>query len=455
MTSMTRALVIALCTIAAYFGLAAIAASDAHADTGWPPVVGEDGGTVPAPSTPDPGTPTHEPAPAPEGTRWLYGSVAITMTDWSWNNGGDGEGGSAHLSWSCPPKSVKGDVDWYATHITWWHLVNEETGVFEGGAGAACVYPPEPTDTVVTCSPFVDGAVTNPKGPSSARTIVSKRIYSAWSSDRSNPAKCANSAENINVSGTADDLGAYLASAGSRNLTCSYRTYPGTNRAARIHSCGNPTDRSSSTKMGVWCDSKPKWETGPQSWNHTWDWTGCTGDNKATINCQTDTVSATYRGFDATGAPVETFRDGVGRVLRYGNINPTGVTNIRNMRSRLVIGDGVTTTSDVSPYRAGANPTDPTQPFLIDEQIGWVTGQQNRYTVAFMAAGVEPKPWTAHRDTRFDGDITIKTIRITGFDFDTLKPLVETVTKTVTATDINCATPAAAIAVSRTRNSNG
>lgn len=413
----------------------------------WPPVIGGGGTSIPGGDTTSGGGGTTAPTPPPEGTRWVYGGVPLTPSDYSWNDGQDG-GGTGRIAGTCAPQDVRpGDGDHAATSVSWRYAVNVESGAWAGRYSWSCVYPPRPQDHPMRCVSTMDGRITREQPTTELLTTVDRA--SLWATNRQSVSLCKVSGLFTNIQAPMRPVGAYLLVLKGRTHDCVARTYPGTTRPDRIVECSGPVTVKQTVKGGVWCDGNLDYGFGPTSWDHEWTWTRCAGELDTLIECQTASQPVTFAGHEATGPrPVSILDDGRERTLRFAQFKPAGVVTVSNVRTTL---DRL---PDSSPVRAGEPVNGARQPYLLG--AGGLDTQQPRdvrkYPVALYAAGVAGKPFRMQRSTLFDARVRVQTVSIATVDF-TGTPLVTTnnITRTVDAEDVLCQSPVASVNVLRAR----
>lgn len=435
--------------VLAFFALL-LTATAAFAD-GFPPVIGGGGteqGNPGGGSTPG-GHST--PTPAPEGTTWTYGGTPLTPEVFAWNEGPGSLSiptqGGENVHGRCNPGTINGDRDWTATGASWSFLLDDKTGAYAGQYGYSCNIPPQPRDTQVRCAETMQAVITQERDPANQRMVRDRTTTSAWATDRQNPDKCAQSLT-VAVDAPMDRLGGYLVAVTGATYPCTQRTYPGANRPDRIVRCGTAATTTKTLKGGIWCaPGGIDWALGETSWDHDFTWAACADETGDLIDCQLDAQAPTFAGRRADTDPVEVLDDGTLRPLVYGAFKPTGpIVSTSNVSTRLEVDRAKS-----SPYRAGAAPDGPTQPFYAVGGFGPTTGDRTTWATAFMAPGVPGSPWTAKKVITFDAQVRIRTVTIRRINFDTMAATTTEKMTVVPATGITCDSPNARVAVLRAR----
>lgn len=447
-----KTVIVTLLTVLLLAGLA----TPASADGGIPPIGGGTG-TTPDPGTgqPPPGGGGGAPIPPPcEGCTWASGSIyLIQASNWTTDHM---IFGSTWIHFSCPPRTVGGQADWFATGAWWQAAVSPDGDIVPGTITTGCTFPPQPVDTPVWCSAKVSGTITNTEGPSSVRLMVSKSRTSAWARNRfaeGSAATCATSEDALRVDTVMNDLGLYKVSLLSRRLPCVSRAYPGTSRAARIVRCGSAQDSHKTILGSVFCQPPSGWGwtigAGATNTRPYWTWDACAQENAGPIRCRTAGDVVRYAGGVATNSdhPVQTFNDGEERAYRFPAFKPSGFASINSVRSNLRFKEG-------SPFRRGASVSAANQAFTSQYRLNtWHDGDIRSWAVGFQNPGVRDFPFTVARNTTATGTARVKTVKVTSIDFATGAIQTDVVWRIVPAT-VTCDSPEAYVDVFRARNAS-
>lgn len=446
--TLARTLVVAVLT-----ALLTLTAGAAHAD-GVPPVFGGGTGTsgTPAPGTPTPGDTgtsgsTGTPNPAPDGSVWVYGSLNLDKNHWQGHHYIDFDGRAVNIPYSCPPRGINGDKDWFAVSVWWKTSMDPKTGAQTSSVVVECRYPAQPDDTPITCAAKATVGITKERGMIGERLpvrLASQSETTPWAADRESVTKCAASEAGVYTSVTLDETGGFLLRAVASVYPCTQRTYYD-GRPSRIVGCGARRDRTTTKKIGIHCTGTGfVRDTSGSAWNHDWSFAACTGQGRL-IDCVTYDRAPRLMGRPAGRAPFKVMDDGVARPLVFPALKVSGlVAGPKAVTTRLKVSG--------SPWRSGSQADADDQPFAADHRFARTAGDQTRWGMRWFAAGVAGDPWTAVKESTFEGRARVTVTVVKQVDiYGTVTYGSATRTVPVYAT---CTTGAAEVDVHRARGAS-
>lgn len=407
-----RVAVFLLFAVASTLALLAVIDEKSHADAGGPPIV-IGGGTEsnPVPNPPGDGS-TGNPTPPPNGSVWMTGNIALTPTHYSGHHYEDMGGRLVTIAYHCEPKGK--DADWVAVSV-WWQIgLNKDTGEATTAPLVGCSWPLEPTDQRVTCAAFAQVTITRER---STAGVVSERLTSvndtsAWSSDRTNVAKCEASRVEAYTNQQLELLGGYAVDTRTRLVPCVARTYYD-GRGPKIVDCGAGKDKTTRTLYGLYCNgSKVRLDKDQSTaYTHDWGWGACT-DGGGLIRCNYEGQAPTLDGRISMGGPFEVLDDRTDRTLRYPALSVDGIVGApTDVRTRLNLGN------KISPFRDGESANGARQAFISDRKLdAWQAGDFRKWELAWVAPGVQGKPWTAVKESAFTATVKVATWTIAQVD---------------------------------------
>lgn len=307
-----------------------------------------------------------------------------------------------------------------------------------------CIWPPEPTDTPVTCASRAVVTIrkeVGPAGESLPRLLDTVSDRSAWASNRSSVAACAASHVAASTYLPLVETGGYAVATLATTHPCIRRDYHD-GRATRIVSCGSPRDRATTARIGIYCtDQGLGIDKRASAYDHSWGFEACTREG-GLIECVGYQADPRFAG--VTGTRFEVLDDGNARSLTYPRLRVRGLVGApTNISTRLAVGG--------SPYRAGAGgPDAPTQPFYADgARFGTTSGDRATWSMRWLAPGAATQPWTGTKHSTFDGRLRVQVYTVEQVDIWGAVTY-GTTTRTI-AISTACSTQTASVDVYRAR----
>lgn len=434
-TSRVTPLHVAIVATAAILS-ALLVPAEAHADGGWPPPpVSNDGTATPTPGGGGGGGTPGTPTPAPDGQRWVNGSIPLSEDVHNFNYPLGGEG-SQSIAGYCAPVKVAPGVWWYATGASWTYLVDDETGAYAGGYSFWCWMPPAPTSSVVRCVTSMTG--TGERVHLTAKVYNRRTVRTAWSANTTSVANCEDSAARMAVSVKPDSLGAFRASVAGRFKQCTRWDFPGTSRGSIIKGCGPEQSKVTEARMSVFCgDGRLAYTVGPNSWNRNqWNTDHCLSANQTGASCMpAGAQQVRFNGRATRGRVMDGMRSNKAYAVEFGPFRTRGLSNIRKVYSRVEVTG--------TPSRPGS--------YTITGTDGWTKGVPASHTAAWVNPGVEGKPFVMQREVDFTGDMTFTSKAITGLNFLTGEAEYSNVTRTIVLDGLTCQSDEVAVDLYRAR----
>lgn len=307
--------------------------------------------------------------------------------------------------------------------------------------GQWCLYEAGYTDTRVTCVLALDAKLE--QTVPNARTLAHEKWASAFKGNRT-LANCETAPQRINVSAEADQFGRYLFNGRATLQACNKRHYTSKNDVTGELPADKLVDCSAAYQDNV----KPgRWQLDcagfHERWygNPSWNADDCRSGSGTLANrwtCSTPGANQ-FNGQDVSGTATQ-FRDGAFHNARFGVSKPVGpaitvkgtTTTLHraksstpwnsNGRSRPV------SDNDVRIQRNGSN-------VLYNATTGKsLSGTVRDYDVAGSWASNAGAPTVLTNSYKSDVRYTVETVRITGVETMTAKPIIERRTRVVETT---------------------
>lgn len=451
MRNISRALVAFTLSLA----IVATGAQVAVADVGQPPVIGGGTGTDTGgqPTDPGPGS-TGNPTPAPEGSRWVYGTIDVTP---EYDNGHFylGDSNLIHVKWSCTPKQADVFHDWMATSVWYMVAVDKEDGHPTTQVSIGCVYPAPPVSTPITCGVKASVSITKTKGNGENGTetyplgLATKTATSAWANDRKSVDKCVASDVGVYAQQSLTTLGLFELDTLARVVPCMRRDY-NDSRESKIVSCGSARDTVGTAVIAQVCKTgKVVTRKGASALKQTdFTWADCMTES-GLFTCTTTDGPVSLNGRNDTDWDV--LDNGNNNTLKYPALGVKGlIGGPKGVRTRLLLAN------NASPVRQTMKHdlTNPAQPFEFKtgKVEAWTAGDFRNWTIRWMAPGVNNQPFAMTKTTAFTGKVKIDVVTVEQVDiWGTIT--YGTATKTIPVSG-GCQFKTASVNVFRARNAS-